>query len=335
ARMAAEHFLSQGVDILSYNSVESADDIEDLRRALGAERLNIVGFSYGTHLELSVIRRHGARLDRAVLIGTEGQNHTLKLPSTSQRSLERLSKLVAADPTVGPKMPDLLGTLKRILDRLEKEPITVRVMDRRTRQPVDVRLGKFGFQAILVVDLGDTNDLPVFPALLYTVDRGDYSILAQFVEKRFNQYGRGVSIMSLVMDASSGATRDRHERILAESKDALLDNAMNFPFPEIGEVFGNPDLGDAYRSPIVTEVPTLFISGEYDNNTPPFQADEVRKGFKQSIHLIVENAGHESLLIKPQVQQAIVDYLMGKDVSKVRLAAPPLRFRPIPDSRNE
>src|SRR6185436_20896198 len=98
-----------------------------------------------------------------------------------------------------------------------------------------------------------------------------------------------------------------------EARKALLGNVMNFL--DVGEVFGNPDLGDEFRSPIRTRVPTLFISGTLDNSTPPFQADEVRRYFKQSTHLVVENAGHESMLVNPQVQQAIVDYFSGRDVS--------------------
>jgi pimeloyl-ACP methyl ester carboxylesterase len=49
AKAAADHFRSRGVDILAYNTVESAHDVDDLRKALGAEKLNLVGFSYGTH----------------------------------------------------------------------------------------------------------------------------------------------------------------------------------------------------------------------------------------------------------------------------------------------
>ena len=33
-------------------------------------------------------------------------------------------------------------------------------------------------------------------------------------------------------------------------------------------------LGDEYRSPIKTDVPTPFVSGVLDNNTQPFQADD-------------------------------------------------------------
>lgn len=76
-------------------------------------------------------------------------------------------------------------------------------------------------------------------------------------------------------------------------------------------------------------MPTFFISGSLDNNTPPFQADEVRRTFRTSTHLIVENAGHESMLVDIRVQQTMVEYLRGGDVSKMKIALPPLKFNKI------
>jgi pimeloyl-ACP methyl ester carboxylesterase len=330
---AADYFRSQGVDLPAYNTVENANDVDDLRKALGAEKINILGFSYGTHLGLAVIRQHGAHLHRAVLIGTEGQNHTRKLPASSDISLKRLSELAAKDPVVGAQVPDLFALLKGVLERLEKEPMTVRIKNRANKE-MDVKVGKFGLQAIIMIDLGDVSDLPIFPALFYTLDKGDTSILARFIERRYNQFNAGISMMTFVMDASSGATAARDAQIKRQAKTALLGDTMNFPFPDIGEVFGSPDLGDPFRSPIKTDVPTLFISGALDNNTPPFQADEVRKTFKRSTHLIVENAGHESMLSDAKVQQALTDFLRGQDVSKVKIALPPLKFVPIPEVKN-
>jgi pimeloyl-ACP methyl ester carboxylesterase len=332
AREATDYFRSQGTDLLAYNTLESANDVDDLRKALGAEKINIVGFSYGTHLGLAVIRQYGRHLNRAVLIGTEGQNHTRKLPYSSDVSLKRLSELAAKDPVIGAKVPDLFGMLKRVLERLEKQPITVRIKNRANKE-MDVTVGKFGLQAIIMIDLGDANDLPIFPALFYTIDKGDTSILARFIERRYNQFSSGVSMMSFVMDASSGATRARDAQIARQAKTALLGDTMNFPFPEVGAVFGNPDLGDKFRSPIKTDVQTLFISGALDNNTPPFQADEVRKTFKRSTHLIVGNAGHESMLTHAKVQQTFTDFLRGQDVSAVKIALPPLKFVPIPEPK--
>ncbi len=330
AKAAADYFRSQGVDILAYNSVESAHDVDDLRKALGVEKINLVGFSYGTHLGLAAIRYHGAHLNRVVLIGTEGPDHTDKLPSTSDESIKRLAKLVAQDPEIGSKMPDLEATLKRVLDRLEKEPVTVTITDQRTKKPVDIKIGKMGLQFLIMRDLGDTNDLPIFPVWFYTMDKGDYSILKRFAERRYNQFGAGISIMTLVMDISSGTSRARQARIKKEAKTALLGDIVNFPLSEMGDVFGNPDLGDDYRSPIKTDVPTLFVSGVLDNNTQPFQADEVRKTFKNSTHIIVENAGHESMLVDSQVQQEMVNYLRGQNVSRLKISLPPLKFQPLP-----
>lgn len=330
AKMAADHFRSQGIDILAYNSAESAHDVDDLRKALGAEKVNLVGFSYGTHLGLACIRYHGKNVNRVVLIGTEGPDHTDKLPSTSDTSIKRLAGIVAKDAEIGTRMPDLAGTLRRILDRLEKEPVTVTITDQRTKKPVDVKVGKMGLQFLIMRDLGDTNDLPIFPLWFYTMDKGDYSILKRFVERRYNQFGAGISVMTLVTDISSGVSKGRQKQVQKEAKTSLLGDIVNFPISQMGDVFGNPDLGDAYRSPIKTAVPTLFVSGVLDNNTQPFQADEVRKTFKTSTHLVIDNAGHESMLTDPQVQQTMVHFLRGQDVSKVKIALPPLKFQPLP-----
>src|ERR1041384_7181327 len=46
----AERLRAAGVDITAYNTRESAADLEDLRKALGAEKLILWAISYGTHL---------------------------------------------------------------------------------------------------------------------------------------------------------------------------------------------------------------------------------------------------------------------------------------------
>ena len=69
AKMAADHFRAKGSGHTRLQLFESANDVEDLRKALGAEKLNLVGFSYGTHLGLACLRYHGKKLNRVVLIG--------------------------------------------------------------------------------------------------------------------------------------------------------------------------------------------------------------------------------------------------------------------------
>ncbi|MBK9154463.1 MAG: alpha/beta fold hydrolase [Chloracidobacterium sp.] len=329
----AEYFKSQGIDLSAYNSRESAHDVDDIRKALGVEKINIVGFSSGTHLSLACLRYHDKNINRVVLFGTEGPDHTEKLPSTSDNAVRRLAKIAAADPVIGKQAPDLYATLKRVLDRLAKEPAKVTVLDRRLQKQVELTINDDGLRFLIMRDLGDSNDLPIFPAWFVTMDRGDYSILARFAERRYNQFGSGVNIMTVMMDNASGSTAGRRKQIEREARTSILGDMVNFPSFFVPGFSEGTDLGDQYRGPVVTSVPTLFVSGELDNNTQPFQAEEVRKTFKTSTHIIVPNAGHESMLTEAPMQQIMVDFLNGKDVSTAKFAQPPLKFVPIPEQQ--
>ncbi len=105
ARSCADYWRGQGVDLSGYNTNESADDIEDLRKALGAKKVSLWGISYGTHLSLAAIKRHGRNIERAILAGTEGLDSTLKLPGDVQQHLAEIGRYVQADANLSQQIP--------------------------------------------------------------------------------------------------------------------------------------------------------------------------------------------------------------------------------------
>lgn len=326
SRAARDHFRAEGVDLDGYTSEQSADDLDDLRRALGADKLSLFGFSYGTHLALSAVRRHGEHLDNVVLVGVEGPDHTYKLPSTADVQFAKLAIMVREDPELSTKIPDLDALLDRVLAKLNTDPMEVMVRDPQSGEDIEIAIGADGLLSILRRDIGDASDLPVFPRLLYSIDQGDPRLLEWFARKRFRL---GAHAMSAIMDAASGASAARLDRIRREAQTSRFGKVVNFPFPEIGSLWDAPDLGPAYRAPIASNVRTLFLSGTLDWNTPPFQAEEVRWGFPNSSHIIVENAGHEQVIAHPNVQRAILAFLRGENVDDVTASFPPLRFVPL------
>lgn len=334
-RACVEEWKAKGVDVAGFTNRESAADLEDLRAALGVPKISLFGFSYGTHLALAAIRAHGTNIERAVLVGTEGPNHTRKLPFTLDTQLRKLSLLAARDRSIGGEVPDMAALLERVLRKIDTKPIVVTVHDRATKSEVQVPIGADALRRILVADIGDGNDFPVFPALLLTIDRGDPSILSWFVEKRYNQITADVNLMVFGLECSSGATALREQEIRAQAAKSLFGNTTNLLFPEVCSALPAVDLGDEFRGPLVSDVPVLFISGTLDSNTPPWQAEELRWGMPRATHLIVDNAGHEDTLPMPEVQQAIGDYLAGKDVTGRRLALPVPNFKSVDEAKKE
>lgn len=57
ARRCAERLEREGFDLRGYTTRESAADLEDLRLALGAEKISLWGISYGSHLAFAALRR--------------------------------------------------------------------------------------------------------------------------------------------------------------------------------------------------------------------------------------------------------------------------------------
>src|SRR5215218_3477102 len=180
ARSCASYWRDiQRVDLSGYNTNESADDLEDLRKALGANQISLWSISYGTHLSFAALRRHPASIHRVILAGTEGPDHTYKLPSNIQKHLEDLAAVIKADPQVGKEVPDFLGLMKSVFDRLETQPQTVEIMDPETKLKVKVIVNKFVMQYIVANNIG-TTDTARFPALFYRASKGDFTNPAEF-----------------------------------------------------------------------------------------------------------------------------------------------------------
>ena len=308
ALRCAEDLRRQGIDLAAYNTDASADDVEDLRTALGASKVSLFGFSYGTHLALATVRRHPGSIDRLILAGTEGPDHTQKYPHTYDFQLARLAQLDGQG--------DLVDVTKSVLAKLDRAPIDV------DAKGTKLTIGKEGFQYLLRQDIGDTNDTRNVIRMIRDTARGDYAMLGAFAARRYGEFGSGVGLMGFAMDCASGTSPERMARINREMPASLLGVLTNYPFPQICEALKIDALPESFRAPVFSTLPALFISGSLDSNTPPYQAEEVRWGFPNSTHVIVENAGHESTLTLAATRRVMVDFLMGKDVSAVRIAAP-------------
>lgn len=322
----------QRVDLTGYNTNESADDLEDLRKALGVPKISLWGISYGTHLALTTIRRHPRSISRAVLAGIEGPDHTYKLPSSIQAHLEDLAAVIKADPQVGKDIPDFLGLMKSVFDRLDAQPEIVEITDQRTKQKFKVIINKFVVQSYVANNIGSTVTA-YFPALFYRASKGDFSDLAQvWVNTARGSVGSGMSYM---MDCASGQTTERRERIAQEAKKTLLEDLSNFPFPDVCEAWKAPDLGDEFRSPVKSDVPVLFISGTLDARTPVRNAEEYRKGFTNSTHMIIEGAVHSDplFLSSPKIMDGMLEFLKEQPVTTTRITVAPMKFVPLVQPR--
>lgn len=321
---AVADFRTRGIHLEHYNTKENAADVDALRRALGLEKISLWGTSYGTHLSMAMIRYHRQHLDRVILTGAEGPDHTLKLPSTIQKHLEIVADLVDNDPELSKHIPDFMALVRSLLDRLEARPVTVNMRGGRA-----ITLGRLDLAIYISNAVGRVRSIRTLPMTLHEISKGEYRRIANVVYSfRTTELQSG---MSVAMDCASGASEKRLARIAREHEETLLGNAINFPFDRACEGVGFADLGEEFRGPLQSDIPVLFISGTLDGRTPISNAEELREGLPNSYHIIVENAGHEEELfsLAPGLDERMISFLRGGAPSEKRITLPPVEFTSI------
>lgn len=313
---------SQGVDIDSYTTLENAHDIEDLRRALGAKKLNLWGISYGSHLGLAFMKYHGASVNRAVLSGIEGLDQTIKRPALTDKMFGHVQELINADPAAKAAYPDLAGMMRRVHANLNAEPAKVTFTPQGASAPVTLTFDGFAVQLLASGSIADPPAIARLPVLYAELDRGAYERVGPLLwglRQQTNAF-RG---MPEAMDVASGATAARLALVTKEAETSLLGDTLNFPMPHVMGIRPQLDAGDAFRAPFRSDIPALFISGTLDGRTYPDEAEEEIKGFRNRSRLIVENGGHNIYEADQRVADAVLAFFKGQPTPTRILMAPP------------
>ncbi len=312
-----------GVAMTGYNTEQNADDIDDLRRHLGAEKVDLWGISYGTHLALSMLKRHGDRVSRVALASLEGQDQTVKRPAAIDALLRQVDGLLAADPAVRAAIPDLPALMRRVHARLEAAPISLTAT--LNGALVDLRIGGFAIQLMSGGLIANPQTLVMLPGLYLALDAGQTDVLKPFA----NEFAGllGIAGMPEATDLASGISPARLALVRREAKTAVLGAALNFPMPQLLGAVPGADLGEGFRAPLRIDHPALLVAGTLDGRTPMPEQDEVATQFRRKSRVIVENAGHNVFEAHPDVQGLLVRFFRGEAVADTRLSLPPPQFK--------
>lgn len=298
-------------DLAAYNVLACADDIDDLRAALGYPQISLLGGSFGSQWSFAVMRRHPDRVARAVLSGVEPLDAGFDLPSQTFAALQRIAFDADRDPRLQPYLPPggLIAALRAVQARLAKSPlrIPVRVSDNpNAPSTTTLVLGASDLQGAWLPD-----DAEAWPAFLLALYHGHYEDwAARELASRRRPLFRAV--INPLIDAGIGATPARLHQLATDPAIDLLGRWGFAPYLAARAAWPAPDLGDALRTPIRSTIPVLFIQGDWDTSTPVENTLAIAPYFPASRTLIVHRGVHEAttrlLRGSPDTFAAVLDF---------------------------
>jgi pimeloyl-ACP methyl ester carboxylesterase len=323
ARGAVAEFATKGIDLRGYTAKECADDVNDLRKALGYERITLVGTSFGSQWSFSIMRRHPQIIARALLSGIEPIDCGYDMPSLVLAAVQRMWWEAEKDPQLKPYLPagGLMGAAREVLRRLERAPVNVKVGEQV------VTLGPEDFQR----------------DAFFRGTSGPAFILSLYYEHYNNWGGSAVmgrrgrdaeaQLVGPLIDTSLGVT-PRREHLLRTDPGTVFLGQWNFHnYIASAEIWPTADVGDEFRTEVVNKIPVVFAQGDWDTSTPVENLLNVVPFFQNSRVLIATHGGHgvigpiaEHL---PNVMQTLLEFLRTGNYGSV----PTVVTLPVPKFR--
>ena len=310
---------SRNVEPTAYSTMESADDVNALRKALGIPQIDLLAFSYGTRLALMIAQRHEMSVGRMVLQGVNGPGLVVKRPGPVARKLSRMNEILKLDSAWMPA-PDLVDAARRARLRLASNPAAVTINDQKTGRQIGLKVGREGFDAIVALNLDDMR----IPALLVSVANGDDRLLTRFVESAWNGLNNSpVQLMARSVNCSADRPATRWDIANAESAGAPFGSPIDNAFltKRFCLAVGYPGAVTEFRQPLRSAIPSLLITGALDATNPAENARDVAAGLTRATLLEAANVAHEALPVAA-VQDVVVEFLRGVEVRNRQITAP-------------
>ncbi len=310
-----DYWNEQGADILGYTTLESAKDIDQLRKHFGAKKVSLWGISYGSHLAFASLKVMPDNIDKIIIASAEGLNQTVKLPARTDAYFERLQQAINSQPNAAKAFPNIKQLIQRVHKRLDDSPVLLKLPqdDGQTQEFLFQRHHMQGLASAMIADPHRfvSRLLQLYSAL----DHGIFQPLPALVKRAgLDEQVISFDIMSLAMDIASGITDDRLKLVEAQAESSLLGQMLNFPMPQLNRSIKGLDLGDDFRSYPKSAVPTLLLTGTLDGRTYIESQIEATQGLTNLTHVIVKNAGHNLFMVTPEVTQVIQHFMRGEVV---------------------
>jgi pimeloyl-ACP methyl ester carboxylesterase len=307
-------------DLTRYGTADFVRDLDAVRATLGYEKVNLVGFSYGTRAALAYARAHPDRARTLVLDGVAPFQMIVgaDFDRDSQRALAALFQRCAGEAACRERYPRLAKDLQDLLTRLDLNPVKVRARHPVTGEPVDLTLDGDAVRQVVLAFLYQPETSALLPPLLRQARDGDLAPIA----------AQGILA---VTDIQAGMSRPLQLSVLCSedvpfftdptpgAPSTFLGNGAREAFRNLCEEWPRAPLDPSFHESPPIEVPTLLLSGEADPVTPPRWADLAAASLPASRRITVPGQGH-GVLVRGCLPRVVAEFVNrgspdGLDVS--------------------
>src|SRR5688572_23053514 len=292
--------LAKKSDLRQYTTSIAVRDLDEVRRALGYQKINLFGNSYGTRVAQHYARRYPGSTRTLILDGVVNPEVILgpAIAIDAERALERILKRCSGDAACTKAFKDPAADYRALRAQLAAKPAPTMVSDAANGRPINFDFTTRHLSAVLRFASYNDDQAALLPLSLhmathegnFTPMASQFRVFANSLEASF-AYGMHNSVAcsedTPLIDASKlDLTALKATHMGAEQVQQLIEACGQWPRGVV-----DADL----HAPLKSAAAALLLSGADDPVTPPEYATLAQRGFADSKHVIVAGHGHGQL----------------------------------------
>lgn len=295
-KRARASFASRGIDLSSYTTIESAEDINDLRVALGIDSLNLVGISYSGGLMLTVARNHPEAVRTLVLNSplpgfVNYEEHAL---SNINEGLENFFDYCNADTAIVRRYGDLRVRFHEYFTGITGRTFSLRYWDAKAKDSITVHYRKDELMDV-VLDRMNANGFKELPLVMNDLISGKHSpyvnrvLDGYFSENQRLSHGMRYSIYCTEQIAYADTALINRQQYLFPWLAGFAFNSVDHPLCDCWKVKPEPAVA---KTPVYSRVPALIAGGDIDPWCSPFYNRLIKRTIPNAQLLFFRKRGH-------------------------------------------
>jgi pimeloyl-ACP methyl ester carboxylesterase len=276
-----------------YTTTIAMADYNLVREAMGYDKINIMGVSYGTraaqvYLRLFPETVRTVTLDSVVPMQLAlGQEHAPML----DRAVVAVFEDCAADETCNSLYPRHSEGLKALFAQLRNDPQQITIINPVSGQPQEMLLSADTLAVAIRFLSYASETQALIPLLIHeAIVTGDLRRLASqaiLVMTGLNE------MLSKGMELSVLCSEDYpFIDMSADYSSSLMGNIFLEIIDLQCKVWPHGEVPDGFHQAVASELPVLLMSGERDPVTPPQYAAQTAETFPNSLNLVAKGQAH-------------------------------------------
>ncbi len=324
--------IEQKADPALYTTPIAMHDLDLVRQALGYGQINLYGVSYGSRAALTYLKLYPDNVRALILDGVVPQDEPLGLEvaADAQRALELIFARCAADEACNQAFPDIAGEFDRLLEQLRQSPVEVSLPDPTTGENRTITFSDAELATVVRLNSYAPETAALLPLMIHrAAAEQDYAPLAAqyliVVDQLETSINEGMHNSVICSEDIPFITDEAAEQATAGT---YLGDLQISQLRKICELWPTGELPEGFKEPVISDVPTLLLSGEADPVTPPENAEQVAEGLPNSLSLVASGLGH-NVVFRGCLPRLIEDFIEAGSVDGLDTACVE-RIQPAP-----